>query len=313
MNVRKGTGIKVDSFIEMLTAHEEDKKTLKDRVEKSGEHFSNWQVEATKAKKLEAELIDKDETINIAKNDLSILTDLKEVLESKMKIRDDLNQELRDLISKQDKEIEGKQLELDVIRSDASKFKIDYAKYGSYGTYIEVTRDVSLEIESSGFLEVNKILFVLDPTPYRIKNLEIQYAFDGEKHGVNAIEGSRIVRAGNQLIVEDTPRSLELKKRREYQEQVKKLFSGQWQLDWGKSGEVSQSEDVTMNELGEYLRNGKVAFIIGVVSLNGSDLVIRKVTSNGRLHSKETLKVINEKEVIGSDSLGNSLRYSRKK
>lgn len=193
---------------------------------------------------------------------------------------------------------------------EKNKFIIKYARYGKYGSFVEVTKTVAELLTTKGKFSIDNSELGFDPAPFKVKEIFIEYQYDNSTESVVANENEVVELIENGLVISSTPESEIKQGWLENLSKLTKLFEGDWiqnlSTDIG-----TQNEKVNFTDSGKYLVDGKPVFDIQVEQFSNDNIVLRKINSKGDVYSNENLSLINDGVVSGRDTNGNIVAYEK--
>jgi hypothetical protein len=207
----------------------------------------------------------------------------------------------------------AKQTELDAFTKG---FKIIYAQYGIENRYIEVTKMVGDLLEKNKTLQATNETFLFDPFRYKVKELHVEYQYDGVKKEITVIEGDILKLDNNLISAEPTESSKRNQTISVNKIKIADLFhTGDWVLTYTHKDTAKNGfETVLIDPDGKYLADGKHLFNVIVPELTDTNIMLEKIHADSNLrHAKETLKILNKDMIQGTDDQGFTLLYQRKK
>ncbi|MGE0931063.1 hypothetical protein [Peijinzhouia sedimentorum] len=263
-------------------------------------------------------LIDK----NLYKSALLRISSLNKILDNnqkdheaeKKKISDD-KEKLNDRIE----ELESDNLQQQVDYSKLSesfielnKEKIVFASYGKGEHIKDVTKIVSGIYEEGETLLVNNKTFGNDPLLGVKKYLRIHLLKDKKIVQFIAAEHSKVDFKNRQVQI--YPPQEEVNSQNERSDDLVKLIkimNGRWTLKYS-SLQLFEYEDIEIDRQGRYMlfRNKQHRFDLKNISIDFPIISLQKVLPDGNVFSIETLEVINNRTIVGSDDKKRTLEYT---
>lgn len=206
--------------------------------------------------------------------------------------------------------INGIEKEYQKLKNFTEGFRVLYSYYGYKDKTIDVTEYVIKGLNEKGsFQVVNSFFDNNDPSPYRIKNLEIIFENNRQVQKISAIEGSNVVFFEDSLRAMDTDLSDAKLKLMRDRNNLSNLFGTNWKLFYTKDG-IRNSEFMYIDVEGNYFANSIHTFLIDQIKITPSHIEFRKVTLSGTIHCVESLKIIEQgKAYTGKDSNNYLLEY----
>ncbi|NOT50604.1 MAG: hypothetical protein HOP10_04945 [Chitinophagaceae bacterium] len=207
------------------------------------------------------------------------------------------------------KELEVTTQKLEALTREEVSMKILLARYGKNERFEDVTKSVAELISSKGNFNVENAELGTDPIRYFIKQLFIIYQSGNEVKTLLANESERIELKDHILIASTTERSEKKQKSLQNQKKLANIFKGEWILKYSKTS--LGSERVIIDDEARYFANGIHSFHLNNIQINDKQISFNKVSLKGVLHAKDTLTIITDKLITGSDTLGYKLEYSK--
>ncbi|MCK9413678.1 MAG: hypothetical protein M0Q53_15370 [Prolixibacteraceae bacterium] len=96
---------------------------------------------------------------------------------------------------------------------------------------------------------------------------------------------------------------------------LQQFLTGQWQLDYENAlHNLRNNESVTFDKGNQYKIQGQLCFVMTDIDFNEKkkELKWTKTKYPNQKHSRETLKIINDKTMEGTDDIGFKLKYTKK-
>lgn len=238
----------------------------------------------------------------------------------------ELRNEIAEIEEKYSKRIEKKDDDIDLYQEQVrllteqvnakrpQEFRILYARYG----YLDQVKDVTLRVitlfaSTESFLVENEVLQD-DPAPGVRKELIIVYEFETQVTAVTAMENDKISVVENKIIVTNTPKSSSSGQISKDLEKLTSIMSGEWQLSYNNTQlNKKGGEKVRIENDGKYYANARYTFNIQVHGVNKAQkkITFTKVARNGALHSTESLTIVSDSLIEGTDDKGYALQYKR--
>lgn len=194
------------------------------------------------------------------------------------------------------------------------EFRILYARYG----YLDQVKDVTLRVitlfaSNDNFIVENETLQG-DPSPGVRKELIIIYEFETLVTAVTANENDKVAIVNNKIEITNTPKSTSTAQINKDLAKLIDIMPEEWQLSYTHNQNKKKGgEKVRIENDGKYYANGKYAFNIQVHSVNKIEkkITFSKVATNGALHSTESLTIVSDSLIEGTDDKGYTLQYKR--
>jgi hypothetical protein len=231
--------------------------------------------------------------------------------------RAELDKQLTELTSKYEQVISEndnlkQQKSTERIDGNREAFRIVFAKYGAEETYSEVTATVQSLLSTGSRFPVDNKTLEVDPIQYSIKNLQIIYEHNGT-HSITANEAEIVELKNGRLSTIETALSRKKLNHLRNQEKLGKVFKGQWFLTFTTKDGVANSEPVIVDNLGRYFAHSQHSYYLKTVNIDEANkrITFNKIDLQRKLHSKETLTIVNDGLITGTDSKGYRLEYRR--
>lgn len=216
--------------------------------------------------------------------------------------------ELNQKISQLNEELGQKTRSLQDFIDEKNKFRVIYAKYGIGNTFVEVTKIVSDLLNNDKEFTVNNQVLGIDPLHFSIKQLVIEYEYRRTPKTFLANEEEIVTIVAESLVRNVTEKSQILQEWVKNTHKIGDIFRGPWILNYSK-GTEKKSENVTINNNGEYFIDNKLAFYLLVTNISDGRMVVQKITLDRKTHSVEELTIVNNRSIQGKDSEGYKLEY----
>jgi len=196
------------------------------------------------------------------------------------------------------------------INEERNKFKINYARYGKYDTYIEVTKTISDLLTKNGSFSVENSVLGFDPYKYKVKELYIEFQYNSKTETLLANENEMVELKDNEFTIIQTEDSKTKQKWIERQIILANIFNGNWELTYTKDN-ISTKEKIKIDETASYYANDIKSFDLQIIELDDRQIIFRKLNLDGVEHSVETLGRNSKDLISGTDSKGHFISYER--
>lgn len=270
---------------------------------------NKW-IERKEYKKLEEQLSDSQDELNKKREDVNKIQSEHEVLRKLFSDSENAKTEKDILVAKNAETLKLQEDQIRQFAEEKNKFKIIYARYGKYETFIEVTKIVFDLISTQALFNVENNTLGFDPYGYKVKELFIEYEYNSKIETLLANENEIVELKENKLFTTPTEESKEKQLWLQNQNELSNIFKEEWTLTYSKD-KSSHSEKVRIDNRGNYFANGKHALNLIVTKLDSKQIVFNKHKLDGKLHATDTLERINDNLLKGTDSLGHVLEYKK--
>lgn len=250
------------------------------------------------------------------------LDELKEKIEKNDKRHTNMVDGLNSLLAKRNEEkstIEQDLLDannkLTHYKTEDERFKVIFAQYGDGEKTFEVTTKVEKELDSIGQLGVSNKTFLIDPAPYRVKQLAVEYSFKNEVRKITLIEEQILHLENGILKSQDTDKSKEKKNYFEQYSTVLDIIEGTWKVQKTGSTNLNDVYFMTFDRAGNYLINsisqgGYINAHFNVPD-NSKSIRLNLISSNGIPKETYFLEVKSKNELIGKDDDNELFRFEK--
>lgn len=221
-----------------------------------------------------------------------------------------------DQLAQKDKNLNRLEGDIRRLKSQQDEFKVLYARYGKWDEFIDVTKKVQDDLFINRLITINNETFSEDPCINQVKELFVLYSIYGDAKNFTVIEGEKVTRdINNMIMVEETDESKKNKEEIYAREMLADLFKGIWILRYENAEKESISQCITVDRFGRYFVDGSQynAFTLVEVSIDGEKLGFTKALEDGVVYVKETLNKTKKKTFEGVDSKGRRIVYSKYK
>ncbi len=233
-----------------------------------------------------------------------------EIDDKKDQIRNNENEilELKSEITRSTESLAKKDLDIEDLNNLYDEFKVLFARYGFENKFINVTDMVNDKLRQDSMFNVNNEVFGQDPAENVVKELFVIYQFRREVKTFIANEHEDVKLKDNQLssIITGESKISSMNKNRKLSD----IFSGKWQLIY-TSGTLATEENLRIDELNKYFVDNVHSFNIRNITVNNKRISFSKIKLDGTFYSEETLLIIDNKHIQGSDTVGYFLKYKK--
>ncbi|MEO6303781.1 MAG: hypothetical protein ABIP51_11485 [Bacteroidia bacterium] len=192
--------------------------------------------------------------------------------------------------------------------------RILQARYGIDQNYIDVTGEIKALIKNgSNILVSNETLGGKDPVHGKVKQLFVVYESDGEVKTIEASEGTLIHFFRNNLFEVGLNKIADENAHIQNAIKLSKIFPGEWELHYVNAAKDSivSSEKAIIDETGRYFKDGHHLFNLVAIIINSDQIHFTKMTLSNNVHSKEHLRILSNRFIVGVDSLNFRLEYDK--
>lgn len=200
---------------------------------------------------------------------------------------------------------------IETLENKRDAFRILYARYGYRDKFNDVREIVQkILIEENSKLDVINSVLNGDPAEGKIKHLFLVYEYNNKIETLNSIEGAIIQLVENRLIESMTEVGLNNHTTLKMQKKLSEIFQGTWLLEY-KSTTSSKTEILRIDDEGNYLSTSDLSLTLGNIGVDNKLIHFEKVKEDGKVLSVETLQIKNDNLIVGHDTLGYTLRYTK--